>query len=349
MKALSLFSGCGGDTLGMSRAGIDVKWYSEIEKSMRESHDLNFKDCKLIGEDITKIPDETFKKLKGQVDIIFAGFPCQSFSNGGKKDPTDPRGQLFIEFARAARLIQPKYIIGENVTGLLSRKTKSGENFFDIIIQCFKEIGYTCQHHRVKAVEYGVPQLRERLIIVGSKAEIPMFEQPKFPIQNLKNIVKFSMKGTYKVSKELLDEAGVSDESIVKDLKNTDDADPKPHPYLIRKIEGAKEYKGVVYNILFSFGLRKSPIHCEIVNLQKPTKTIICTYDHQPRLFVAQQNSKGYYLRPFLTDELKEIQGFPRDFQLAGNLKKQIVQLGNAVPPQIVEGVGRWLVQHTES
>ena len=84
MKALSLFSGCGGDTLGLSRAGIEVKWYSEIEKNMKESHDLNFKECKLVGSDITKISDETFTNLKGQVDVIFAGFPCQSFSNGGK-------------------------------------------------------------------------------------------------------------------------------------------------------------------------------------------------------------------------------------------------------------------------
>jgi DNA (cytosine-5)-methyltransferase 1 len=350
MNALSLFSGCGGDTLGLTRAGINVKWYSEIEKNARVSHDLNFKDCKLIGEDITAISDEKFSELKGQVDVIFAGFPCQSFSNGGKKDPSDPRGQLFIEFVRATRLIQPTYIIGENVTGLLTRKTDAGDKFFDIIIQCFAEIGYTCQYHRVKAVEYGVPQLRERLIIIGSKLELPVFVQPKgVPRKNLKGIVRFSMKGTYLVSKEFLDEVGVPDESIVKDLDNVDPADPKPHPYLIRKIEGEKTYKNAEYNILFSFGLRKSPIHCEVVDLTKPTKTIICTYDHQPRLFVAQQNANGYYLRPYLVDELKEIQGFPRDFQLTENSKKQIIQLGNAVPPQIIETVGKWLVRHHTS
>ena len=350
MNALSLFSGCGGDTLGLNNAGIQVKWFSEIEKNMRESHDQNFKNCKLVGEDITKISDEKFEKLKGEVDVIFAGFPCQSFSNGGKKDPSDPRGQLFIEFARATRLIQPKYIIGENVSGLLSRKTNSGEKFFDIIIQCFQEIGYTCQYHKVKAVDYGVPQPRERLIIIGSKNELPKFVQPKLPRKTLKNIIKFSMEGTYKVSKEFLDEAGVPEESIIKNLENMDEADPKPHPYLIRKITGDKSYKGVDYNILFSFALRKSPIHCEIVDINKPTKTLICTYDHQPRLFVAQQNSNGYYLRPFLVDEMKEIQGFPRDFHLVGNHKKKVVQLGNAVPPQIVEEVGKWLLaQHRGS
>ena len=350
MNALSLFSGCGGDTLGLTRAGIHVKWYSEIEKNARASHDLNFKDCKLIGEDITAISDEKFSELNGQVDVIFAGFPCQSFSNGGKKDPSDPRGQLFIEFVRATRLIQPKYIIGENVTGLLSRKTDAGEKFFDIIIQCFAEIGYTCQYHRAKAVDYGVPQLRERLIIIGSKLELPTFVQPKsVPRKNLKGIVKFSMKGTYQVSKAFLDEIRVLDESIVKDLDNVETADPKPHPYLVRKIEGEKTYKNVEYGTLFSFGLRKSPIHCEIVDLTKPTKTIICTYGHQPRLFVAQQNANGYYIRPYLVDELKEIQGFPRNFKLAENTKKHIIQLGNAVPPQIIETVGKWLVQCTES
>jgi len=142
MKAISLFSGAGGDTLGMKNAGIDVVGYVEFDKAAIETHSHNFPKCKLIGEDITKITDETFLAYKNIINIMFGGFPCVSFSHGGKKDPTDSRGFLYQEFVRAARLIKPDIIIGENVKGLLSRKTVDGELFLDVIIRDFENIGY---------------------------------------------------------------------------------------------------------------------------------------------------------------------------------------------------------------
>ena len=87
IKAISLFSGMGGDSLGMVNAGCDLVAYSEKEKVFQETHELNFKNCKLIGNgNITKTTDEEFSQYKGIVDLIFAGFPCQGFSNAGKKN-----------------------------------------------------------------------------------------------------------------------------------------------------------------------------------------------------------------------------------------------------------------------
>jgi len=212
LTALSLFSGCGGDTLGMTNAGIDVIAYSELKKTFQETHELNFENSKLIGGDITKINDEEFEKLSGKIDIIFGGFPCQSFSNAGKKNPDDSRGQLYLQFIRAARIIKPKYIIGENVKGLLTRKTSNGENFIDIIVKGFNDIGYTCHYKVLKAHEHGVPQKRERLFIVGSLDPDFRFEFPE-PCEdevNLKDILTFDMEGALRVPKELIDEAGVS-------------------------------------------------------------------------------------------------------------------------------------------
>jgi len=159
-SAISLFSGMGGDSLGMKIAGFDVIAFNEINKSAIESHLANFDGCKLIEDEtpfvpaekpheegkekqkarekadrkrkrekekeatnIRSIPDEVFTKYRYKVDLVFAGHPCQGFSNGGKKLPDDPRNTLFREFARVCRLTQPKYIIGENVDGVLSRKT----------------------------------------------------------------------------------------------------------------------------------------------------------------------------------------------------------------------------------
>ena len=342
--ALSLFSGCGGDTLGMTNAGIDVIAYSEIKTRFQETHELNFEHSKLVGGDINKISDEDFEKLAGKIDIIFGGFPCQSFSNAGKKDPNDMRGQLYLQFVRAAKIIKPKYIIGENVKGLLTRKTSNGENFIDIIVKAFNDVGYTCHYKVLKAHEHGVPQKRERLFIVGSRDPDFTFDFPEPSNQdvNLRNILKFDMEGALKVPKELIEEAGVAEESI---LQGEGEPIGKVHPYLTlhEKVRGVTWKDKRVSEYQFSFGKRISPIHCEIVDITKPSKTIICTYDHQPRLYVALKTGDGYYLRPYTINELQQIQGFPSDYKLAGNHKEQIVQIGNSIPPKLVEDIVRRL------
>jgi DNA (cytosine-5)-methyltransferase 1 len=374
MSALSLFSGCGGDTLGMKNAGLDVKWYSEINPSFQKTHEANFPNSKCIGGDITKIPNEKFKELKGKVKVIFAGFPCQSFSHAGKKRADDTRGQLYLDFVRATKNIEPDFIIGENVKGLLSRKTSTGENFIDVIEKAFKDIGYTCEYKLFPVVKYGVPQQRERLIIVGWKDPNYVHKWPdELDVDvSLKNILEFNMEGTIKVPKELITKAGVKEESILKgdvtheqsdtksrklamDAVNSPDPatykallkqainalDDSVHPYLIDRVKQRDlEYNGKkVGKYGFSFGKRVSPIHCEIVDITMPSKTIISTYDHQPRLFVAQKVKNAYYLRPYTVDELKQIQGFPKDYVMEGSWKDQVVQLGNAVPPPLIQRI----------
>ena len=340
MSALSLFSGCGGDTLGMKSAGLDVKWYSEIKKPFCKTHESNFPESECIGTDITKIPDEKFMELKGGVKVIFAGFPCQSFSNAGKKRADDTRGQLYLDFVRATRCIEPEFIIGENVKGLLSRKTSTGENFIDVIEQAFKDIGYTCEHKLFPIVKYGVPQKRERLIIVGWKDPAYVHKWPdEVDVDvSLKNILEFSMDGTIEVPKDLIDKAGVDEDSI---LIGKGEPCGVVHPYLIDRCKQRNlEYNGKqVGEYGFSFGKRVSPIHCEIVDIKMPSKTIISTYDHQPRLFVAQRVGNKYYLRPYTVDELKQIQGFPKDYIMEGSPKDRVVQLGNAVPPPLIQKI----------
>jgi DNA (cytosine-5)-methyltransferase 1 len=107
-----------------------------------------------------------------------------------------------------------------------------------------------------------------------------------------------------------------------------------PHPFVTLK---ANER-------LLSCSKRDSPIHSEIINLDAPSKTIICTYDHQPRLLVGLRKPNGHcYVRTLHPDELKQIQGFPADFIVTGNVKEQITQIGNAVPPALVESVSSTL------
>jgi DNA (cytosine-5)-methyltransferase 1 len=134
------------------------------------------------------------------------------------------------------------------------------------------------------------------------------------------------MEGATPVPPDFFTERGVPQECIVRG-----EGEPTGvvHPYLTRQLEQGD----------FSFGKRSSPTHCEIVDLRKPSKTIICTYDHQPRLYVALQTPSGNFLRPYTVKELQQIQGFPKNYSVEGSLKDKIVQIGNAVPPPLITQV----------
>ena len=346
IKAISLFSGMGGDSYGIVKSGCELVAYSELEKVFRETHDLNFKNCKLLGDgNILKTDDKEFTKYKNVVNLIFAGFPCQGFSNAGKKLPDDPRNTLFKEFLRATKLIEPDYIIGENVKGLSKRVTSNGEKFIDVIKKEFENIGYDIVYDVLKCHEYGIPQSRERLIIVGTKKSLnKKYEFPKKinSKPNLKDIIKFSMEGALKIDTEDFDMSTISNKCIIKDLDNNEtedleDKNKKPHPNLISLAKKRDYvYKGKEYPNRLSFG-KRIPVGGEIIDIRNPSKTIICTYARQPRLFVPLQNKNGYYLRCLLPDELKQIQGFPEDYKISGDKNKKIIQIGNAVPPPLIQ------------
>lgn len=325
MKAISLFSGCGGDALGMKQAGVDVVAYNELVDIFCETHDLNMPNCVRIGKDIQKTKKEDWEPYKNKIDLVIGGIPCQSFSNGGKKDPNDPRGKLYIDYMNVIRTVQPKYAIIENVKGLTTRKDINGEKFFDKIIREFQSLGYTNIKHKVFPCEkYRVPQKRERLIILATKGvDIPFPEES--PERSLIDIVSFHMKGAFQVPPEQF--TNIPEECILTDMNN-DETETDSHPFA---------HSASVHG--FSFGKRISPRHCEIVDIRKPTKTIICSYKFQPRLYVPLKNKNGCFLRPFLVDELKMIQGFPKDYKMAGTPEQQITQLGNAIPPPLIQQI----------
>ena len=278
---------------------------------------------------------------------------CQGFSNGGKKLPDDPRNTLFREFARSATLIKPKYIIGENVDGLLSRKTATGENYIDVIVAEFEKIGYNVTYQVCHTVRYGIPQLRKRLVYVGIRKDLDktfVFPEPlndgKTNLPNLLNIIQFSMEGAIKIEPDDFDMTTIPPECILTDMENDDGEDTDNiHPYLRLKAKKRdEEYAGKVHHSLLSFSKRDSPIHCEIIDIRNPSKTIICSYDHQPRLLVPLRNKNGYYIRCILPDELKQIQGFPADFKLFGSKKEKVKQIGNAVPPPLIQQIVKKLL-----
>lgn len=352
-QAISLFSGCGGDSLGLQKAGFQLVAFNEFNKAAILSHEANFPDSKLIDNpatkatDITKIPDEEFQKYTGKVDVIFAGFPCQGFSRAGKKKASDPRNQMFRQFVRAVKNIKPPFFIGENVVGLTTMKSGPNESdplMLDIIKGAFEEIGYKLTHQVLEAVEFGVPQKRKRILLIGwDTSRITEFEATSFwaavhtigsenKMPLLRSFVTNSMEGAHLLKKEEIPDGF---DSIALPISQEAEPTGTPHPFVVLKSNEK----------LLSCTKRDSPIHSEVMNLSLPSKTIICTYDHQPRLLVGLRKPDGTsYVRTLLPDELKQIQGFPADYKILGNTKEKIVQIGNAVPPPMIEAVGKKLM-----
>ena len=165
MKFLDLFAGIGGFRLGMESAGHECIGFCEIDKFARESYKaIHDTEGEIELHDITAVSDEFVRGI-GSVDIICGGFPCQAFSIAGhRRGFEDTRGTLFFEIARFASILRLKYLFLENVRGLLNH---DGGATFETIIRTLDELGYDVEWQVLNSKDFGVPQNRERVFIIG--------------------------------------------------------------------------------------------------------------------------------------------------------------------------------------
>lgn len=166
MNFLDLFAGIGGFRLGMERAGHKCVGYCEIDKYARLSYNaIHNTEGEIDYKDITEVTNEEFRKLRGKVDVICGGFPCQAFSIAGNQlGFEDARGTLFYEIARAAEQVKPRYLFLENVRNLLSHdKGKT----FTRMLKILDELGYDVEWQVLNSKNFGVPQNRERVFIIA--------------------------------------------------------------------------------------------------------------------------------------------------------------------------------------
>jgi len=166
LRFLDLFAGIGGFRLGLEQAGHECIGFCEIDKFARQVYKANFNtEGEVEWHDITKVTDEQVRELRGKVDLITGGFPCQAFSVAGKRRGfDDTRGTLFFDIARFARILKPSYLLLENVKGLLNHAR--GDTFFTIL-NTLGELGYWVEWQLLNSKDFGVPQNRERVFIVG--------------------------------------------------------------------------------------------------------------------------------------------------------------------------------------
>jgi DNA (cytosine-5)-methyltransferase 1 len=377
-NAISLFSGAGGDTCGIERAGYKVIAFNEFNDAAIKTHKAVFTDSLLLVDpatgktDIRKVPDSVFEAYRGQVRLIFSGFPCQAYSHAGKKNPNDPRNELVHEFARVARIVQPEWIIGENVKGLLARKGKDPYQpaaatgklrpVIDIIKDLFERIGYKITYKVIDVTEIGVPQHRKRLIIVGHRGT----QYPHMPWESLESATTPALTSVRSFLDSHL-QGAMELPALYNPAEKpahywipTTETEPQgaPHNNLSRLVRGIRnpsskekaENPSLPAQIvepagLISYGVRKGSYHGMILNPDTACNTIISTYNLCPRLFVGLRNATTgkYYIRCMTPKELGQIQGFPADYAWKGAEKEQIAQIGNAVPPPLAERIVRSL------
>ena len=165
MKFLDLFAGIGGFRLGMESAGHECVGFCEIDKYARASYKvIHNTEGEIELHDITRVTDESIRRF-GSVDIICGGFPCQAFSiAGNRRGFEDARGTLFFEIARFASILRPQYLFLENVKGLLNHENGIT---FETIISTLDELGYDVEWQVLNSKDFGVPQNRERVFIIG--------------------------------------------------------------------------------------------------------------------------------------------------------------------------------------
>jgi len=324
---LELFAGAGGLAIGLEKAGLKCVALNEIDKWACQTLRNNRPNWNVLEGDIK---DFDFSRFKNSVDVVTGGFPCQAFSYAGKKlGLNDARGTLFYEFARAVQEVNPAICIGENVRGLLSHengKTLQG------MISILDEIGYKVAPVQVlKAINFRVPQKRERLILVGIRKDIDIdFEYPKphRKIYNLKDALKKGELYNCDVPKS-------EGSKYPEHKKEALDLVPPKGYWRDLPLDIQKEYMGKSYYL----GGGKTGM-ARRIGWDEPSLTLTCS--------PAQKQTERCHpdeTRPFRVREYARIQTFPDDWKFAGSISQQYKQIGNAVPVNLAKEIGYSIIK----
>lgn len=302
LRAASLFCGCGGTDVGLL-GGFNYlgKTYVENPIQIVYANDIDNNACAIFQQNFGIVPDNRdIRCVKSEeipdIDILTGGFPCQSFSivaqNPKRLGVKDDRGKLFFEMCRILREKQPRCFIAENVKGILSANDK---NAFPLIIQEFENSGYNVSYKLLNAVNFGVPQKRERVIIIGIRKDLNI----KFDFDCLPKEGDFPM---------------VPLSRIIEDIV------PEKYYFSQKAVDGMMKNR----NLMNKGRAQNITMPCNTVGAHLAKVSLNST---DPVLMVG-----GKYRR-FTPREVARIQSFPENFQLIGNESAQYRALGNAIAP----------------
>lgn len=333
-RLVSLFSGCGGMDKGFESAGFSRVWANDFDKDAQAVFKLNFGD--IDGRDIREVPVEDIPDC----DIITAGFPCQPFSNAGnRRGVYDARGELYLECLRIIGSKKPKAVLFENVKGLVSSKHQSGQKLIDVIKDDLEKLGYSVEYKVVNASDYGVPQNRERLILVALRSDLrKTFVFP--PVQEDKShlTLRHILDIPASVPNQTYWQYSPQAQSMIEMIPEGGSWKSIPYEFLsprFKKIrDDMKRYHAPNFYRRFSM----DEINGTITASAQPEN---CGITHPIE-------NRRYTIR-----EIARIQTFPDDFIFIDDTQKNIVAMykviGNAVPCHLAEVIARAIMNQAFS
>jgi len=294
--AISLFSGAGGLDIGFEQAGITTIWANDFDHDACETHKL-WSGANVVEGDIGKVDFETIP----DADVILGGFPCQGFSLAGPRKIDDSRNSLYRYFVKLVEMKQPKAFVAENVKGLL---TLGGGSIAEAIIKDFEDKGYKVTINLANVADYGVPQDRKRVIIVGIRNDIDIeFNFPE-PIEN-KQTIKDALKGLAKPKANEICEAPYSSRYMSRNRKRDWNEQSFTIPAMAKQVA----------------------LH--------PSSPDMIKIDGDHWVFGEGKTRRLSY------KEAAAIQTFPREMEFCGDLTSKYKQIGNAVPVLFAKAVGQ--------
>jgi len=336
IRVLSLFSGCGGLDFGIEAAGGHVIFSNDILEDACKTLKKYFPNTDVNHGDIAEI--RAFPKA----DIVVGGYPCQSFSMAGNRDPDkDERTSLYKQFLRVVRLVKPKYFVAENVSGL---KQLGAGSFLQKQEAAYRKEGYIVSHHLLNAKAYGVPQSRKRLFIVGVRKDLnQVFE---FPAETHgKPTPKHNSLKPF-----------VSHGDAIKDLPlwPTGEFYERPHDpeghfswYYMSRNRKAK-WDGPAYTVVANW--RHITLHPASPVMKLTWSNLADGWKQRWDFSEEYEHLAADAARPRLEQprrlswrECARIQTFGRDFEPVGDTESKFVQIGNAVPPFLAEVIFKHL------
>ena len=352
-NVVDLFSGVGGLSYGFSKMPeFNILAANEIEKDISIAYTLNHPNVAMLNCDINQLTEAKFQEiLKGKrVDLIVGGPPCQSYSTLGKRQ-MDERANLFMQYKRILTILNPKAFVFENVSGILSMDKG---RLFERIKSEFESLGYQLKYKLLDAVDYGVPQHRERVILVGFKGENRFeYPQPTYgeglkpyitleeAIGDLPSIKSGQTNNTFdsSVSNDFLNFVRKSDETM------TEHSAPKNGEHLIKIMEALKD--GQSKDELPEDIRPKSGYGNTYAKLwwKKPSTTIT-------RNFACPSSSRCIHPRDSRAMSIREgarLQSFPDDYKFYGSDSMKRLEIGNAVPPLLSKVIAEQMLKALEN
>ena len=339
-KALSLFSGIGGFSLGFRHVGFEIKGFVEIDDGLARIYEKNFATTPRIGSDITRLTSKdlrAFTNGSGDIDVVIGGPPCQGFSLSGRRRVDDPRNYLFEHYLRVIKKVQPRIAVLENVKLLSSMRSKQGGYVKDSMMEGFVKQGYRVKNFEINAKDYGVPQHRERIFFVAVRNDLainPSFPLPTFTAQN----DLLSDTETFRTFAD-----ACSDLPYIESGQTSNDLHHRAvkHPdHIIEWLWDVPEGGSAHDNL--DPAMRPPSGYNTTYKRQiwiQPSATVQTTFG----MISGCRNVHPVATRSLTVREAARLQSFPDRFALLGSLSTIRTGIGNAVPPLLAQSIANHL------